>query len=36
MALNLVANEKSTKSSVKTKRMMAGWDNEYLKQLLNF
>ena len=36
MALNLVANEKSTKNSVKTKRMKAGWDNEYLKQLLDF
>jgi len=36
MALNLVANEKSTKNSVKTKRMKAGWDNEYLKLLLDF
>lgn len=36
MALNLVANEKSTKNSVKTKRMVAGWDNEYLKLLLDF
>lgn len=36
MALNLIKNEKSTKNSVKTKRMMAGWDNEYLKLLLDF
>lgn len=36
MALNLVKNEKSTKRSVKGKRLKAGWDNEYLLDLLNF
>jgi predicted transposase YbfD/YdcC len=36
LALNLVKNERSTKRSVRTKRLKAGWDNEYLKLLLNF
>jgi len=36
MALNLIKNEKSTKRSVRTKRLKAGWDNEYLKLLLDF
>lgn len=36
MALNLVKNEKTTKASVKGKRLKAGWDNEYLLELLNF
>jgi predicted transposase YbfD/YdcC len=36
MALNLIKNEKSTKRSVKGKRLKAGWDNEYLLTLLNF
>jgi len=36
MALNLAENEKSTKISVKTKRIKAGWVNEYLKLLLDF
>jgi len=36
MALNLIKSEKSTKRSVKGKRLKAGWDNEYLLTLLNF
>ena len=36
MALNLVKNEKSTKKSVRGKRLKAGWDDEYLLSLLNF
>ncbi|PRY93845.1 DDE family transposase [Marinilabilia salmonicolor] len=36
MALNIVKNEKTTKRSVKGKRLKAGWDNDYLLKLLNF
>jgi len=36
IALNLVKNEKTTKASIKSKRLKAGWDNEYLLDLLNF
>jgi hypothetical protein len=36
MALNIIKNEKSTKRSVKGKRLKAGWDNEYLMMLLDF
>lgn len=36
MALNIIKNEKSTKRSVKGKRLKAGWDNEYLAKLLDF
>jgi predicted transposase YbfD/YdcC len=36
MALNLIKGEKSTKGSVKGKRLKAGWDNEYLLNLLDF
>jgi len=36
MALNLIKSEKSTKRSVKGKRLKAGWSNEYLLTLLNF
>lgn len=36
MALNLVKNEKSTKRSVRGKRLKAGWDNQYLMKLLDF
>lgn len=34
VALNMLKNEKSTKTSMKNKRHKAGWDNEYLKFLL--
>jgi predicted transposase YbfD/YdcC len=36
MALNIIKNEKSTRRSVKGKRLKAGWDNEYLMKLLDF
>jgi predicted transposase YbfD/YdcC len=36
MALNLIKSEKSTKRSVKGKRLKAGWDNDYLITLLDF
>jgi predicted transposase YbfD/YdcC len=36
MALNLIKSEKSTKRSVKGKRLKAGWDNDYLLTLLDF
>jgi len=35
IALNLVKNEKSKKLSVKSKRLQAAWDNEYLLKILN-
>jgi len=35
IALNLVKQEKSTRSSVKTKRLRAGWDNAYLWKILS-
>jgi len=35
MALNLLKKEKSTRRSVKTKRLKAGWDNDYLAKVLN-
>lgn len=35
MVLNLLKKEKSTKRSIKTKRLKAGWDNEYLAKVLN-
>ena len=34
MALNLIKQEKSTKASVKTKRLRAGWEPEYLFKVL--
>lgn len=34
MALNLIKTEKSTKVGVKTKRLMAGWDNDYLLKVM--
>jgi len=34
MALNLIKTEKTAKVGVKTKRMMAGWDNDYLLKIL--
>jgi predicted transposase YbfD/YdcC len=36
IALNLLKNENSTKMSIKTKRLKAAWDNQYLLKLLNF
>jgi len=36
MALNLIKNEKSSKRSVRGKRLKAGWDNQYLLSVLNF
>ena len=34
MALSLLKNEKSQKAGVKTKRLTAGWNNDYLEQVL--
>ena len=34
IALNLVNHEKSTRASIKTKRLRAGWDNAYLWKVL--
>lgn len=34
IALNLIKNEKSTKRSVKGKRLDAGWNNDYLLRIL--
>jgi len=34
IALSLIKNENSTKSSVKRKRLQAGWDNDYLLKIL--
>lgn len=36
IALNLLKNENSTKMSIKTKRLKAAWDNQYLLKLLGF
>ena len=36
IALNLLKIENSTKMSIKTKRLKAAWDNQYLLKLLNF
>lgn len=35
IALNLVKQEKSSRSSIKTKRLRAGWDDNYLLQILH-
>lgn len=35
IALNILKNETTTKVGIKSKRLKAGWDNEYLKHLLN-
>ncbi len=34
IALNLLKNEKSFKGSIKTKRLMAGWENSYLEKVI--
>jgi len=34
IALNLLKNENTVRRGVKTKRMKAGWDNDYLAQIL--
>lgn len=34
IALNLVKQEKSSRSSIKTKRLRAGWDDDYLLKIL--
>jgi predicted transposase YbfD/YdcC len=34
MALSLLKNEKSQKVGVKTKRLTAGWNDDYLEQVL--
>lgn len=36
IALNLLKLENSTKMSLRTKRLKAAWDNQYLLKLLNF
>jgi len=35
IALNLLKNEKSSKVGVKSRRLKAGWDNNYLIKVLN-
>jgi predicted transposase YbfD/YdcC len=35
IALNLLKNEKNTKVGIKGKRLKAGWNNEFLKEILN-
>jgi sRNA-binding carbon storage regulator CsrA len=34
IALNMIKKEKSRKKSVKSKRLRAGWDNDYLLKVL--
>ena len=34
IALNLIKKEKRAKVGVKTKRLMAGWDNDYLLRII--
>lgn len=36
LALNLLKQNKSKKSSLRAKRKIAGWDNDFLRDLLNF
>ena len=35
IALNLIKSEKTAKVGVKTRRLMAGWDNEYLLKIID-
>ena len=35
IALNLIKQEKTTKASIKGKRLKAGWDNDYLLKILS-
>ena len=35
IALNLLKNEKTAKTGIKNKRLIAGWDHDYLAKLLN-
>jgi len=34
MALNLIKADTSSKTGIKTRRLKAGWDNDYLGKLL--
>jgi len=34
IALNMLRNEKSSKKSIRLRRLRAGWDNAYLKKVL--
>lgn len=36
MALNMLRQDHTGKLSLRRKRLKAGWDNDYLRQLLNF
>jgi predicted transposase YbfD/YdcC len=36
IALNLLKNENSTKMSLRTKRLKAAWDNNFLLKILGF
>lgn len=36
IVLNLLKNEKTLKVGIKGKRLKAGWDNNYLKKVINF
>jgi hypothetical protein len=35
LALNLLNNEKSTKVGMKSKRLKAGWDDDYMMKVLS-
>ena len=35
MALNLLRQDQTSKASIKTKRKLAGWDNDYLLSILS-
>ena len=36
IALNMLRQDHTDKLSLRRKRLRAGWDNDYLRQLLNF